>query len=446
MKKKTLIIIAVIVLLLANAFAIYYFAIRGRDTVQTTKKAELYVCPMHPQIQQDHPGVCPICNMELVLKGSSQTMDDKESSKKDKELGEITLSPTEQVLANVKTDIVKYEDFGSGIEANGVVKQRDDALRQLSSPVKGKITRLYINYEGQKVGKGQRAFEIYSPELISTQREFLLAYDNYKRNENSAYEGIKENIGSILAAARQRLKLWFMSDEQIDELAESHTIRNSISYYADYSGVVTKKYYNEGSWVMEGTTIADVVNLSSVWITANIYENELSQIRIGQSVEINLTGYGDKIVYGKIDYINPFVNPDTRTIEVRITAPNSNLLLKPEMYVKVKISTSNVSTAIVVPKNAVLRTGKMDMVYVKKSGNIFAPRDVKIGGERSGKYMITSGIDAGDEIVVSAGFLIDSESQIRMGSGNTMPGMDMPEKKNDIEIKDNDAMKDMKMK
>jgi Cu(I)/Ag(I) efflux system membrane fusion protein len=444
MNKKILIIIAVIFLLLANAFAIYYFAIRKNDTNQTTKKAELYVCPMHPQIQQDHPGVCPICNMELVLKGSSQTMDDTVNSKKDKELGEITLSPTEQVLANVKTETVGYENFGFGIEANGVVKQRDDALRQISSPVKGKITRLYINYEGQRVGKGQKAFEIYSPELISTQREFLLAYDNYKNNENSTYEGIKENIGSILTAARQRLKLWFMSDAQIDELAESHNIRNSISYYADYSGVVIKKYFNEGSWVMEGATIADVVNLSSVWITANIYENELGQIKIGQSVEIKLTGYGDKIVNGKIDYINPFVNPDTRTIEVRITASNSNLLLKPEMYVKVNIATSNISSAIVVPKNAVLRTGKMDMVYVKKSGNAFVPREVKIGGERNGKYLITSGIDSGDEIVVSAGFLIDSESQIRMGSGNTMPGMDMPEKKNDVEIKDNDATKDMK--
>jgi len=386
--------------------------------------------------------------MELVLKGSSQTMDDTVNSKKDKELGEITLSPTEQVVANVKTETVKFENFGFDIEANGVVKQRDDALRQISSPVKGKITRLYVNFEGQKVGKGQRAFEIYSPELISTQREFLIAYDNYKNVANSNYKSVTESSESVMNAARQRLKLWFISDKEIDELAETHKIKNSITYYSDYSGVVTKKYFNEGSWVMEGNTILDVVNLSSVWVMANVYENELSKIKIGQYVDIMLDEFGDKSIKGRIDYINPFVNPDTRTTEVRITTQNPGLTIKPDMYVKVKIETGKESRAIVVPKTAVLRTGKMDMVYVRKSDNTFVPREVVIGGEQNGKYVIKSGLEAGEVVVVSAGFLIDSESQIRMGSGNNMPGMDMPDKKKDDEKinKDQDIMKDMKDK
>jgi len=447
MNKKTIIIISIIIglLVLSNGFMVYYFVFNKNKEQVNTKKSELYVCPMHPQIQQDHPGTCPICNMELVLKGSADKMEDTSGVKPYKELGEIVLSPAQQVLANVKTQTAQYGDFLNSIEANGIVKLRDDASRQISSPVKGKITKLYINYEGQKVSKDQKAFELYSPELIATQREFLLAYENYLRVQESPNLGIKESAQSVLNASKQRLLLWFVDEKQINELMETRQVRNSLTYYSDFSGVVTKKYFNEGSWVMEGATILDVVNLSSVWIMANIYENDINKIRTGQSAEITLTGE-DKTIKGKIDYITPFVNTDTRTVEVRITAPNNNSTLKPGTYVKAKIQTEKTYNSIVLPRTAVLRSGKMDMVYIKKSGNIFAPKEVVVSGEKDGNIYIKSGIDEGDEVVVSAGFLIDSESQIQMGSGNNMEGMDMPEKKNDTEIKDKDAMKDMKNK
>lgn len=445
MRNKSILIIILIILLAGGTFSIYYFLIRKPANNEVNKKSELYVCPMHPQIQQDHPGTCPICGMDLVLKNTGDTSGSYTKTVSGNNINELTLSPAEQVLANVKTQMVEYESFEYSLLANGVVKVKDDASRQISSPVKGKISKLYINYEGQKISKGQKAFELYSPELISTQKEFLIAYDNYKNLENSNYKIVSESAGSVLNAARQRLKLWFISDKEIDELAETHKIKNSITYYSDYSGVVTKKYFNEGSWVMEGTTILDVVNLSSVWVMANVYENELSKIKVGQQVDIILNNYDNKIIKGRIDYINSFVNPDTRTIEVRITTQNPGLTIKPDMYVKVRIQTGKESRAIVVTKTAVLRTGKMDMVYIKKSNNTFIPREVVIGGEQNGKYIIKSGLEAGDEIVVSAGFLLDSESQIRMGtSGQNMEGMDMPDKKNDEEIKDNDAMKDMK--
>lgn len=449
MNKKTIILSIIIgLLVLSNGVLVYYFVFNKNNEQVNTKKAELYVCPMHPQIQQDHPGTCPICNMELVLKGSGDKMKDSGNVKPNQELGELVLSPSQQVLANVRTVTAQYGDFMNSIEANGIVKLRDDATRQISSPVKGKITKLYINYEGQKVMKGQKAFELYSPELIATQREFLLAYENYLRAQESTNLGIKESAQSVLNASKQRLLLWFVDEKQINELMETRQVRNSLMYYSDFSGVVTKKYFNEGSWVMEGTTILDVVNLSSVWIMTNIYENDINKIRTGQSVEITLTGE-DKSIKGKIDYITPFVNTDTRTVEVRITAPNNNSTLKPGTYVKAKIQTEKTYNSIVLPRTAVLRSGKMDMVYIKKTGNIFAPKEVVVGGEKDGKILIISGINAGDEVVVSAGFLIDSESQIQTGSGSdmqNMPGMDMPEKKNDLEIKDKDAMKDMKNK
>lgn len=448
MKRKTIIISLIIAsLILSNGFMLYYFLIRKEKTENVNKKSELYVCPMHPQIQQDHPGTCPICNMELVLKGSNEKMESKEESSPNTKYGEIVLSPSQQVIANVKTQVVEYSEFDYSIEANGVIKLRDDASRQISSPIKGKITRLYINYEGQKVRKGQKVFEIYSPELIATQKEFLLAYENYLRTQESPNLAIKESAQSLLNAAKQRLLLWFVDENQINELMETKQIKNSIAYYSDFSGVVTKKYFNEGSWVMEGNTILDIVNLSSVWVMADIYENEISKIRIGQQAKIKLEGYKDKELIGKIDYINPFVNEDTRTIEVRITVPNPVLILKPGMYVKVQIKTEKKTNSIVIPKTAVLRLGKMDIVYVKKSDNIFAPRQVEIGGEKDGKILIKSGLEKGEIVVVSGGFLLDSESQIRLGSGSNMenmPGMDMPEKENNMEIKGNDALKEIK--
>ena len=449
MKKKIIIILTLIIIVVGLSYVGYEYVYKSITGTETSSEGELYICPMHPQIQQDHPGVCPICNMELVLKNSGQTMEDDGQGQEDVniEIGEIMLSPSEQVLANVKTMKVNYQPFDFTLEANGVVKARDDAYRQISSPVGGKIMRQFIRYEGQFVSKGQRAFEIYSPELVATQKEYLIAYDNLKNLKYTNYSRVYEGAESILDATRERLKLWFITDSQIEHLEETKSVRNSLTYYADYSGVVIKKYVNEGSWVMEGASLFDVVNLGSVWVIANVYEYEMKDVRIGQNVTIKLSGYGDRNITGRIDYINPFINPDTRTVEVRITTSNPGLIMKPEMYVKVIIKTDHTSDYIVVPRNSVLRKGKDDLVYIRKSKNVFQPRSVTIGGEREGNYLITSGLEIGDEIVTSAGFLLDSESQIRKGGSTqhvheTQKGDDKKPKIN----KDQDVFKDMEHK
>ena len=449
MKKKLIIILTSIIVLVGLSYVCYEYIYKPLTSTETSSEEELYICPMHPHIQQDHPGVCPICNMELVLKNSGQTMEDDGQRQEEVniEIGEIMISPSEQVLANVKTMKVNYQPFDFTLEANGVVKARDDAYRQISSPVGGKIMRQFIRYEGQFVSKGQRAFEIYSPELVATQKEYLIAYDNLKNLKYTNYSRVYESAESILDATRERLKLWFITDGQIEHLEETRSVRNSLTYYADYSGVVTKKYINEGSWVTEGMSLFDVVNLGSVWVIANVYEYEMKDVRIGQSVTIKLSGYGDRDITGRIDYINPFINPDTRTVEVRITTSNPGLIMKPEMYVKVIIKTDHISDYIVVPRNSVLRTGKDDLVYIRKSKNVFQPRSVTIGGEREGNYLITSGLEIGDEIVTSAGFLLDSESQIRKGGSTqhvheTQKGDDKEPKIN----KDQDVFKDMEHK
>ncbi|MCI0473118.1 MAG: efflux RND transporter periplasmic adaptor subunit, partial [Ignavibacteria bacterium] len=218
MSKRIILITAITALLITGGYVIYHVAFKKSAGKEDTKKAELYVCPMHPQIHSDHPGICPICGMDLILK----SIDDSANQEKvNSEIGEISISPSQQVLANVKTQIVRSGSFDFSISANGVVKSRDDAERQISSPVKGKITKLYVNYEGQKVNKGQKTFEVYSPELIATQREYLLAYDNFTKVQESNYKGVTESAVSVLEAAKQRLKLWFVNDRQIEELQET---------------------------------------------------------------------------------------------------------------------------------------------------------------------------------------------------------------------------------
>lgn len=448
MSRKSITLSIVIGLLaLSNAYLIYRYVIHDDAKEVPGTSSQTYICPMHPHIQQDHPGVCPICNMELVLKGSGDEMEGMTGDDPDEELGEIAISPPQQVLANVQVQTVETGEFERSIDANGIVKLRDDAVGQISAPVKGKITKLYINYEGQKVSKGQPAFELYSPELIATQREFLLAYENFLKTQGSDIEGLKESSESVLSASKQRLLLWFVDEEEINELMESRQVRNSLTYYSDYSGVVTKKFFNEGSWVMEGNTILDVVDLTSVWVMANVYENEISDIRLRQSAEISFGGDAGESLRGRIDYINPFVNPDTRTIEVRITSPNQGLRLKPGMFVKVQIKTDRESNSVIVPRSAVLRSGKTDIVYVKKSDNVYSPRHVKIGGEKEGRVLIRSGLEPGETIVVSAGFLLDSESQIRTGSregaDEHSPESETQRKDDDVKFGEDDAMKDM---
>lgn len=419
MKKKNLIITAVIILLIiSNGFLIYKYILKKSGPVESNNNSGLYICPMHPQIQQNSPGVCPICNMELVLKNELDENELSDSDDIDKEIGEIKLSPSEQVLANVKVQPVELGTLENMIEVNGAIRLRDDAIVQISSPVKGKITKLYINYEGQRVSKGQKAFEIYSPELISTQREFLIAYENYLSSQKSDNQIVNENAASLLDAARQRLQLWFVDDSQINELMESGKILNSLTYYSDKSGIVTKKYFNEGSWVMEGSTIVDITDISSVWTMAYIYEKDAGRIKNNMQAEIIVSGYPDKPLFGKIDYINSVINPDTRTFEARITTPNPGYILKPEMFVKVKIETDIKSNLLLIPKTALLKTGKSDIVYIRKKDNIFAPREVETGIEQNGLIQIKSGLSEGEMVVVSAGFLIDSESKIRTGNGN----------------------------
>ncbi len=444
--KKILIGAVILIIVLGGGYLAYKYLFNKNGSVLT--QSQVYTCPMHPQIISDHPGQCPICGMDLVLKTSTESEEKPGKDSSNVDLNQVKLSPSQQVLANVQTEIVKTKQFSGAMDFNGYIKINEKNMSHISTPVMGKISKMYVNYEGQYVRAGQPVFELYSPDLVSTQKEFILALDNYDRINKSGNEFAIGQAKSLVDASRYRLSQWEMTYAQLDEIERTREIMQTIKVYSKYSGVITKKYVQEGHWPMAGEVIYDVANLSTVWVMANVYESDIQYIKSGQDVEITSGSYPGEIFKAKINFVDPVFDASSRTLQARIDVSNRGGKLKPDMYVKVKINTFY-SQNLAVPKNAVLRTGNMDMVYVEKEKGVYEPRTVKVGYEQDGYYEILSGLKEGEKIVSTGGFLIDSESQIQMGLNSGHEGHDMSNPNSDEQLKINlgqDIMKDMNNK
>ena len=443
--KKVLIAIISIIVLAALIFGAYEIFFKKTDVSISGKT--VYTCPMHPQIISDHPGQCPICGMDLVLK-SNDTVDQKSENPGNVDLTGVKLSPSEQVLANVQTMKVTNKVFSGEKTFNGYVKINEKNFGHLASPVSGRIDKMYVNFEGQYVRRGDPIFEIYSPELVSSQKEYLLALDNYHRVSEGNQSFATEQAESLLKSSRQRLSNWEFTQKQFEDIERTKQPVNTITIHARYSGYITKKYVHVGHWASAGEDIYDVADLSTVWVIASVYESDVKLIKQGQSVEIISASYPDKPMVAKVNYIDPVFNPDSRTLEVRIDVNNNGDILKPDMYVKIKINTY-AGENLAVPKNAVLRTGEKNYVYVEKEKGVYVPRNVEIGYEQDGYYAVTSGLKEGETVVSSGGFLIDSETQIEQGFMSQSHDMNKMNNNEDDKPKinpDQDIMKDMKDK
>ncbi|MFI5144463.1 MAG: efflux RND transporter periplasmic adaptor subunit [Ignavibacteria bacterium] len=439
--KKVLITISSIILIAVIVFGSYELFFKKTEENVTGKT--LYTCPMHPQIISDHPGQCPICGMDLIIKTNNDGNEKNENPGK-VDLTGVKLSPSEQVLANVQTVKVMNKVFSGEKTFNGYVKINEKNFGHLASPVSGRIDKMYVNFEGQYVRKGDPIFEIYSPELVSSQKEYLLALDNYHRVSEGNQSFATGQAESLLKSSRERLSNWEFTQKQFEDIERTKQPVNTITIHARYSGYITKKYVHVGHWAAAGEDIYDVADLSTVWVIANVYESDVRLIKQGQGVEIISAAYPDKPLMAKVNYIDPVFNPDSRTLEVRIDVNNSGDFLKPDMYVKIKINTY-AGENLAVPKNAVLRTGEKNYVYVEKEKGVYVPRNVDIGYEQDGYYSVTSGLKEGETVVSQGGFLIDSETQIEqsfMSEQKTNKNSDDKPKINP----DQDIMKDMEMK
>ena len=422
LNKKIAIPLVVIILAFLAGGGWYAWQHKGHDHAAEGKAAQgkqLYTCSMHPFIIKDKPGTCPICGMELIKKidsataaGSAQTPEQKQQADM---LGHVSMSATQRIMANVATVEAKKTTLNKEINAVGIVQYDQSRQAKATAWIAGRIDRLNVNTVGAYVSKDKPVAEVYSPDLVATQQEYLLAVKSREQLKNSPIPSISQNGDGLVSSAKQRLMLFGVKESQIAELEKSGKPNIRLPIYTPISGIVIEKMVQQGQYVNVGDVLFNVADLSNVWVEVEVYENEFPNIHLGQQVEIRSQSFPGKPFTGRISYIYPFLDPKTRTVKARVEMPNHGMKLKPDMFVNAIIKIPLVS-AIVVPVSAVMDTGKRQVVWVEASPGMFEPRDVQVGQRTDDKLQILSGLNVGDKVAVSGSYLIDSESQLK-GSG-----------------------------
>lgn len=399
-----------------------------------------YHCGMHPYITSDKPGRCPICGMDLT-----PVYKDKGNSSK----GIVQIDPAMVQNIGVKTEVVKKRKLTRTIRTSGIVGYDETKQTVITTKFSGYIEKLYVDYTGKFVQQGQALFEIYSPDLVAAQQEYLQAI-RYSKKTQSVNDSSISN--ELLQSAKKKLLYWDISPAQIKELEQTSNIKKTLTIYSPFSGIVIEKNIFEGMQVQAGMNLLKLADMSRMWIYADIYEDELSWVKIGDKANIELPDKAEKPITGKIDYIYPYLQDQTRVAKVRISAPNKNLLLKKDMYVTVNIIPTVSINAIAVPEQAVIHSGKRDVVVISLGEGKFMSMEVKLGALADGYYEIKEGLKEGDVIVTSSQFLIDSESNLKSGTSSMhgMHGMDMGgtkmEDKNKKQNMSDSSMQNMNMK
>lgn len=420
-KKITIPLIILLLIALAGG-GWYAWQHRGHDhdgEGKTTQGTQLWTCSMHPFIIKDKPGTCPICAMELIKKvdgsagGSVQTAEQKQQADM---LGHVSLSPTQRVMANVATVEVRQQALNKEINAVGIVQFDQSRQAKVTAWIAGRIDKLNVNTVGAYVSKDRPVAEVYSPDLLATQQEYLLAVKSREQLKNSPIPSIAQNGDGLVSSAKQRLMLFGVKEHQIAELERAGKPTIRLPIYSPQSGIVIEKMVQQGQYVNTGDPLFSIADLSRVWVEVEIYENEFPNIQIGQSVEIRSQSFPGKPFSGRIAFVYPFLDPKTRTVKARVEMPNPGMKLKPDMFVNAVIKIP-LGSAIVVPVTAVIDSGKRQVVWVETAEGMFEPRDVQVGQTSDDKIQILSGLTAGDKVAVSGGYLIDSESQLKGGGG-----------------------------
>lgn len=356
-------------------------------------KKKLYHCPMHPNYISDKPGECPICGMTLVPVEEEKTSEE----------GTIKISPEKQQLTGVTYGRVEYRNLKKVIRTVAKLSYDETNIRYITTKFSGWIEKLYVDYTGKLVKKGEPLFEIYSPELVSAQEEYLLALK---------FEKITERANSLLNSTRTRLLLWDISENQIKEIEESGKPMRRMVYYSPFSGFVIEKNVFEGKYISAGENLYKIADISNIWVFADIYEFELPFIKMGQEAIITLPYYPGEVFRGKITYIYPSLENETRTVKVRIELKNFEFKLKPEMFGNAEIDI-DLGKKLAVPESAVIDTGMRKIVFVNRGNGYIEPREVKLGHRVDEYYEVLEGLSEGEEAVTSANFLIDSESNLK---------------------------------
>jgi Cu(I)/Ag(I) efflux system membrane fusion protein len=371
----------------------------GNSDPQTEISQEtIWTCAMHPQIRMPQPGKCPICGMDLIPISPSGTVSVVDHDA-------IHMTPEAAQLANVLTSVVSKQAPVKEVRLYGKVQVDEQLFQTQVSHVAGRIERLAVNFTGEQVTSGQILGQIYSPELVTAQQELLEAAKT------------KENQPAIYEAAMEKLRQWKLTEEQIAETELSGTIRSNIDIVSNTNGVVISRKISTGDYVSQGTVLFDIADLSKVWIIFDAYESDLQFLHKGQQISFTVQALPGNNYSGKIIFIDPVIDPDTRVARVRVEANNRSGRFKPGMFATGIVSSvvEGYKYNLVIPRSSVLWTGKRSVVYVKQSGSdepVFKMREIELGPELNDGYIVKDGLAEGEEIVTNGTFSVDAAAQL----------------------------------
>ena len=463
-RRRMLVAIAIVIVAAVAGFLL----LRGGQSEKKTGESasaeharEEWFCPMHPHIVSEKPGKCPICRMELVRRekatarapvsplpsparqvlywydpmvpgskfdkpGKSPFMDmqllpkyaDQEpSAGAAGQAGAPTVSLSAEAIrvTGVATVPVTRQDLKHEIRAVGTIEADETKLERVAARVPGRIERLYANFTGQQVRRGAPLYALYSPDLVATQREYLLALEQQRRLSASGSMEAAESARELVRAARDRLMLWGIGTGQIRELERSGRAQLTLTFVSPISGTVLQKNVIAGQYVQEGTEMYLLADLSSVWLVAQVYEFELGRLRAGQPAVVTTSAFPGRSFEGRIAFIEPVLDQQTRTARVRIVLPNRGGELKPGMFADARLQVP-IEEGLSVPRSAVIDTGTRRVVYVESAPGTFQPREVTLGATAGDRVAVLDGVKEGEKVVAAANFFIDSQAQLSGGA------------------------------
>jgi Cu(I)/Ag(I) efflux system membrane fusion protein/cobalt-zinc-cadmium efflux system membrane fusion protein len=398
----------------ANPFGLPFLPGGTPDTA-STEHAErasgeaIYQCPMHPEVIESGPADCPLCGMDLV-----EVKETAEASGSDE--GVIRIDPVQVQNIGVVSTLAQTTDIARYSRTVGILDFNADSITWINTKFEGWIEKVHVNYVGQEVRKGQPLFEIYSPELVTTQEEYLRALDYRASLEDSNRPETLRQAESLVRSTRDRLAYWDVTEEQIRALEESRRVERRLTVGSPVDGVVAEVLSEalEGMFVKPGMNLYKIADLSTVWVHADIYELDIPWIRDGQPAVVSFRNAPEKQFRGKVLFLYPEVSRDTRTLKICVEVPNAQRRLRPGMYADVLVQGPPVRGAVAVPLSAVIRSGERNIVFIDLGDGRFEPREVELGVKGEGdRIQVLKGVAAGDAVVTQAQFMLDSESRIQ---------------------------------